>query len=130
VGNEIEGTIDLMVIQERKETAQRLLNDADGEFVIGSDLKAAEMMCDAAAHAIKAVAEHRGWQCEDLDFRGAMYVGQRIADELDDSTLHLGVTVAQIFHLHADVAHLEDYEIEAYYQDMCRFVQKMLALVE
>ena len=119
-----------MIVEERKETARKFLADAKREFAAGDTLQASEMMCDAAAHAIKAVAEHRGWQCEDLDFRATMYVGQRIADELDDSTLHLGVTVAQIFHLHADVAHLEDYEIEAYYQDMCRFVQEMLALVE
>ena len=119
-----------MVIQERKDTALRLLKDADGEFVIGSDVKAATMMCDAATHAIKAVAEHRGWQCRDLDFRATIKVGQRIADDMDDSTLHLGLIVAGIFHLHADVAHLEDYEIEPYYQDVCRFVHKMLALAE
>ena len=119
-----------MVIQERKDTALSLLKDADREFVIGSDLKAAEMVCDAASHSIKFVAEHRGWQCEDLDFQATMDVGQRIADELDDTTLHLGVSVAEIFHLHAEVDHLEDYEIEPYYQDMCRFVYKMLALAE
>ncbi len=119
-----------MVIQERKDTALRLLKDADGEFVIGSDLKAATMMCDAATHAIKAVAEHRGWQCRDLDFRATMKVGRRIADELDDSTLHLGLMVAEMFRLHADVDYLEDYEIEPYYQDVCSFVYKMLALVE
>ncbi len=50
-----------MIVEERKETARKFLSDAEREFAAGDTLLASEKMWGAAAHAIMAVAQQRGW---------------------------------------------------------------------
>ena len=113
-----------MNVKEHKEAARKLLKDADREFVLGSDLKASEMMWDAVSHAIAAVAEQRGWPFGDN--RAVKEAGWRISDELNVA----GFSAAELFHDHITIDFLEEYELEPLYQDVCSFVYKMLALVE
>ena len=47
---------------EHEQTARDFLDEADADFNAGKTLKACEMMAGAAAHAIMAVAQQRGWR--------------------------------------------------------------------
>ena len=50
-----------MIVEEHKDTARKFLRDAEREFAAGENLQASEKMWGAAAHAIMAVAQDRGW---------------------------------------------------------------------
>ena len=58
-----------MTTKEYVKTAQKaraLLLESYVEFADGDDhLKACEKLWQAAAHAITAVAQQRGWECDD-----------------------------------------------------------------
>ena len=47
---------------EHRETAQRFLREAGEFFRLGDDLQGAEKMWGAAAHAVIAVCQQRGWR--------------------------------------------------------------------
>ena len=51
-----------MGVAEHRETAQTFLREADEFFRLGDDLQGAEKMWGAAAHAVIAVCQQRGWR--------------------------------------------------------------------
>ncbi len=51
-----------MGVLEHRETAQKFLQEADEYFRLGDDLQGAEKMWGAAAHAVIAVCQQRGWR--------------------------------------------------------------------
>ena len=51
-----------MGVLEHRETAQKFLREADEFFAVGDDLQGAEKMWGAAAHAVIAVCQQRGWR--------------------------------------------------------------------
>ena len=51
-----------MGVLEHRETAQKFLQEADEYFQSGDDLQGAEKMWGAAAHAVIAVCQQRGWR--------------------------------------------------------------------
>ncbi len=51
-----------MSVIEHRETAQRFLQEAGEFFRLGDDLQGAEKMWGAAAHAVIAVCQQRGWR--------------------------------------------------------------------
>ena len=51
-----------MGVIEHRETAQKFLIEADEFFEQGDDLQGAEKMWGAAAHAVIAVCQQRGWR--------------------------------------------------------------------
>ena len=117
-----------MIIEERKETALKFLADAEREFAAGDTLQASEKMWGAAAHAIMAVAQHRGWPFG--SHRRMLEAARSIADELDDGDLRAGITAARLFHSNFYHDHMEEEELEPTAEDVRRYVDKMLALVE
>ncbi len=62
-------------------TSRRLLEQAEREYRAGDVLQASEKGWGAAAHAIKAIAEHRGW--EHRRHGHLVRAARRIADELE-----------------------------------------------
>ena len=51
-----------MGVLEHRETAREFLREADEYFRQGDDLQGAEKMWGAAAHAVIAVCQQRGWR--------------------------------------------------------------------
>ena len=49
-------------VEEHLRISRQFLRQAEEEFATGDRLQASEKAWGAAAHAVKAVAQHRGWQ--------------------------------------------------------------------
>ena len=78
-----------MLTQEHAQTAQEFLAVADGEFASGDMLQGSEKMWGAAAHAVMAVAQQRGWTCE--SYVEILTSARRLAGEHDDEVLISGL---------------------------------------
>ena len=117
-----------MIIDERKETARKFLADAEREFAAGDHLQASEKMWGAAAHAIMAVAQQRGWKFG--SHRRMLEAARRVADELDDGDFHTGLESARVLHSNFYHDHLEEAELAPTAEVVRRFVDKMIALVD
>ncbi len=117
-----------MIVEEHRDTARKFLADADREFAAGEYLQASEKMWGAAAHAIMAVAQQRGWKFG--SHRRMLEAARRIANELDDDALRAGIASARLFHSNFYHDHMEEEELEPTAEDVRRYVDKMLALVE
>ena len=52
----------MATVETHTETSQVLIRQAEEELRNGDRLQASEKGCGAAAHALKAVAEQRGWR--------------------------------------------------------------------
>ena len=94
-----------MSVLEHRETAVRFLGDADGYFRLGDDLQGAEKMWGAAAHAVIAVFQQRGWRHRSHPAMNDA-VG-RLVDELRNAgdghtadNLRSGFIIASQYHVH------------------------------
>ena len=94
-----------MGVAEHRETARTFLREADEYFRQGDDLQGAEKMWGAAAHAVIAVCQQRGWRHRShRDMSNA--VTQLCAelrgsgDELNANILESGFVIASNCHIH------------------------------
>ena len=94
-----------MGVAEHRETARTFLREADEYFRLGDDLQGAEKMWGAAAHAVIAVCQQRGWRHR--SHRAMSEAVTRIGDELKDSgddftaeLLGSGFIIASNYHIH------------------------------
>lgn len=110
------------------QTAQEFLVKSDGYFAEGDVLQGSEKLWGAAAHAVMAVAQQRGWKY------GNHYTlretALRLADELEDERISLGLGVAEKFHANFYHEFMEDSELDMNRPLAKRFVARMLALVD
>ena len=117
-----------MNVGEHVETAREFLVDAEREFAAGDRMQASEKMWGAAAHAIMAVAQQRGWRFG--GHRRMIEVVQRIASDLDDQDLLRGLAAARRLHSNFYHDHMIEDRLEINVERTRRFVARMLALVE
>ena len=117
-----------MLTQEHAGIAKAFLEEADREFAEGDVLQASEKMWGAASHAIMAVAMQRGQDCG--TYPQIVKVGYRIAEELDDHKLRLGMVSAQYLRGNSQHGYLETEEYEEPAGFVRVFVERMLALAE
>ena len=94
-----------MGVLEHRETAREFLREADEYFRQGDDLQGAEKMWGAAAHAVIAVCQQRGWRHR--SHRVMSDAVERLARELvstgdSDTAEHLrnGFVIASNCHTH------------------------------
>ena len=94
-----------MGVIEHRETAQKFLIEADEFFEQGDDLQGAEKMWGAAAHAVIAVCQQRGWRHRSHPAMGEAVV--HLANELrasgDENTANIlgsGFAIASNCHVH------------------------------
>ena len=129
-----------MGVVEHRETARKFLREADEFFRLGDDLQGAEKMWGAAAHAVIAVCQQRGWRHR--SHPAMTEAVERLADELraadDEHTadiLSAGFVVASNYHVHF---YHRDMDLEGgngrYFNQakraVERFVERMLAVSE
>ena len=123
-----------MLTTEHAQTAREFLDAADVELAAGELVQGSEKLWGAAAHAVIAVAQQRGWQHR--SHRSMKNAVARIADELGKDDELLGeviraeFAVAEKFHRNYYQDDMEDYERDADRPAVHRFVHRMLALVE
>ena len=129
-----------MPVQEHRETALRFLPEADDYFRRGDDLQGAEKMWGAAAHALIAVCQQRGWQHRShrtmnnavvrlaVEFRDA-------GDENTANILESGFSVASNYHVHFYHRDMDMEEGNGQYFNLAkrtveRFVHRLVAISE
>ncbi len=116
-----------MSIAEHARVARDFLVVSDREFDAGDHRQGSEKLYGAAAQAVIAVCQERGWCFRShRDMKNAV---QRLNDEqLDDGILG-GFIAAENFHKNFFHDEMEDYDIAAERPAVHRFVDRMLALL-
>ena len=117
-----------MIKEEDVQTAQDFLTKSDGYFAEDDVLQGSEKLWGAAAHAVMAVAQQRGW-----DFgshRAMIRAVNRIAQEEDDRALRLEFNVAEQFHANYYHSFMEDFQIENNRPTVREFVERILELID
>ena len=109
--------------------ARTLLLESQADFADGDDqLKACQKLWQAAAQAITAVAQQRGWPHADL--QSLRLAVNRLSEELDDEMLFLQFDVADTFRVNAEYGFMEDFQLDGDRQDVRLFIERVLSLPE
>ena len=117
-----------MIQEEHVQTAREFLAKSDTYFAEGDVLQGSEKTWGAAAHAVMAVAQLRGW-----DFgshRAMIRAVSRIAQEQSDRALRLEFSVAEQFHANYYHGFMEDFQIENNRPIVREFVERILKLID
>ena len=113
-----------MISSEHADTALQFLLVSDREFHRGDILQGAEKLWGAAAHAVMAVAQERGWPHNSHQALKQAVI--RVAQEREDPLLEASFGLAEKFHRHFYHDSMEDWEREADRPVVKRFVERML----
>ncbi len=118
-----------MLIDEHTQTSRDFLIVSDAEFASGDLVQGSEKLWGAAAHAVMAVAQQRGWPHR--SHRSLKSAVIRIAEERGNGDAILaGFLAAEKFHRNFYHDDMEDYERDADRPVVHRFVERMLAMAE
>ena len=117
-----------MLTQHTARAAQAFFDAADQHFEDEEPLLAYENLWNAAAHALTAVADARGWSTDDpQDLKTA---AERLANEASDHHLRHQFAVAQQFRAKFNYGFVERHQLADYCRLMREFVDRMLALLD
>ena len=117
-----------MMLQNTAQTTQAFFEAADQHFEDEEPLLAYENLWNAAAHALTAVADARGWPTGDpSDLKAA---SDRLANEASDHHLRHQFAVAQQFRAKFNYGFVERHQLADYCRLMREFVARMLALLD
>lgn len=117
-----------MLTQEHSQTAQDFLAASDAEFDAGDILQGSEKLWGAAAHAVMAIAQQRGWRFG--DHRALRAAANRLADELREPILASNFSVAEKFHANFYHDFMQDFEIDGDREKVRDFINRVLSLPE
>ncbi len=117
-----------MLTQEHTETARHFLVAADREFAGGDLVQGSEKLWGAAAHAVMAVAQQRGWPHR--SHRSLKNAVLRLAEEHTEPLIASDFLAAEKFHRNFYHDDMEDYERDADRPIVRRFVARMLELAD
>ena len=115
-----------MLTEEHTQTTQQFLQQADAEFAAGDNLQGSEKMWAAAAHAVMALAQDRGWPFG--SHRSLKIAADRLAEQYDDPGISDGFLAAQQFHANFYHDFMEEDDLERGRESVRRFVARLLAL--
>ena len=118
----------MTLAQDIDRTAQAFFDAADQHFLDEEPLLAYENIWHAAAHALTAVAEQRGWPTDDA--RALKAAADRLANEARDHHLRHQYAVAQQFGAKFNRGFVEPYQLADYCRLMREFVARMVALLD
>ena len=116
-----------MITTEHIQTAQDFLDKSDLYFAEGDELQGSEKTWGAAAHAVMAVAQQRGWPYG--DHRSLKIAVRRLADELDDPFLETAFGIAEKFHANFYHKFMQDYEFDRDRPAIRLFVQRLQSIL-
>ena len=103
------------------------LAQSDAKFAAGNRRQGSEKLYGAAAQAVVAAAQQRGWQYR--SHRATQNAITRLAEEYDAPFLAAGFGIAEKFHKNFFRYEMEGYEIEADRPIVHRFVNRLVVLV-
>ena len=116
----------MIIIEEHVETARRFLDESDTLFGERDVLQGSEKVWGAAAHAMMAVAQQRGWP---YDSHGSLkQAARRLSDESDDPFIGDRFAVAEKFHINFYHHGMEDFQIEGDRPRVRALVERLLTL--
>ena len=122
-----------MSTKDYVQTAQKaryLLFEAYVEFADGNDnLKACEKIWQAATHAIRAVAQQRGWECGE-EWESLYSVLDRLAEEKDEPYLLSSFSALQIFRDNVEYDFMEDFQVKSARPRARKFIEQILSMQE
>ena len=117
-----------MLTNEHVITAKQFLIDSDGYFDRGDQMQGSEKLWGAAAHAIMAAAQQRGWKfgthrymCEAAD---------SLAEELGVPLVSSDFGLAEKFHANFYHDFMEDFQLRRDRSAVHRLVNRVLSLPE
>lgn len=117
-----------MIARTTAQATQAFFDVADRHFEEEEPLLAYENLWNAAACALAAVAETRGWPADDpQDLKAA---ADRLANEASDHHLRHQYAVAQQFRAKFNYGFVERHQLADYCRLMREFVDRMLALLD
>ncbi len=117
-----------MIRDEHVQTAQDFLRKSDGYFAEGYVLQGSEKLWGAAAHAVMALAQRRGWKYG--NHYALIQAVEAIAEEQGDRAFRSDFGVAEKFHANFYHDFMEEHELEFSRSIAIEFVARMLALVD
>ena len=117
-----------MLMTEHIQTAQEFLEKSDRYFDEGDVLQGSEKTWGAAAHAVMAAAQRRGWPYG--THRSLKVAVRRLAQESDDPYLESAFGVAEKFHANFYHKFMQESEYDEGRPAVSMFVEKIDALVE
>ena len=117
-----------MQVQEHYQTAQDFIIDANREFAAGELVQGSEKLWGAAAHAVMAIAQQRGWSYR--SHRSLKNAVIRLSQERNDPLLASDFLAAEKFHRNFYHDDMEDWERDADKPIAERFVTRVLSLLE
>ena len=112
--------------REHRQVALDFLAASDDEFERGDVLQGAEKLWGAAAHAVMAAAQQRGWRHE--SHRSLKNAVINLAAESDDPLIETCFLAAEKFHRHFYHDSMEDWERDADRPLVHDLVRRVLAL--
>ena len=113
-----------MTAEDHARQASVCLEQSEQEFAKGDVLQASEKLWGATSHAIKAVAEHRGWDHGKSSHR--RLVVRRLAEEYEEFWLRAGYAAAEQFHANFYNNFMEDDAIDDYRPIVLELVDRLL----
>ena len=117
-----------MIAHTTAQATQAFFDAADRHFEDEEPLLAYDNLWNAAAHALTAVSDARGWPAGDLqDLR---VNAERLANEASDHHLRHQFAVAQQFRARFNHGFVERHQLADYCRLMREFVDRMLALLD
>ena len=115
-----------MLTHEHVQTARDFLEASDREFTAGDHLQASEKLWGAAAHALMAAMQERGWP--GTTHRALTFSAERLTREYDDRSIREGFIAADKFHRNFYHDFMEEFEMDADRPRVNDFVERVLAL--
>ncbi len=115
----------MTLIDEHAEISRRLIQQADDEFQKDDTLQASEKAWGAAAHALKSIAEERGWRHG--RHRDLFPVVKRIAEGTGQPEIRALFNAANILHANFYENWLPDDMVEANIADVKNLLEALYA---
>ena len=116
--------------QDRAQTTQDLLAAADTAFASGDNIGGSKKMWDAAACALRAVVQPRGWRCDSHE--DLFFAAKRLANETGDDLI-MGGFVGSVsrFYDNFQYDYMESEDDFDLTRDLTRdFINRVLALID
>ena len=109
--------------------ARALLLESQADFANGDDhLKACQKLWQAAAHAITAVAQQRGWAHGGPDDLNRAV--KRLAEDLDEPLLSSCFASVKMFRDNVEFDFMEEFQLKSARPRARHFIDRMLSLLE
>ena len=115
-----------MLTQEPAQTALEFLDQADQHFADGDQIQASEKLWGAAAHAVMAIAQERGWP--HTSHPALKWAAERLAAEQNDPLLAANFGAAEKYHFDSRYLFMEAEEWTTDRPKVRDLVARVLAL--